>query len=337
MQRRNFVAAFLVALLVVLAGSWFGFSRIDGVTPVEPASDAAATISDLYIFIGVFAGLIFLSVTIPLALIISRYRERGLPREVEGPQVRGNTRLEVGWTVASCLIVLVIVAATLIAANGINDPEPVARAAASAQGGAVEGERLPVLVEGRQFYWRFVYENGAVAVDTLRIPVDRVADLTITAPDVDVAHSFWVPALHGKMDAIPGVTNHLRLLPNRTGTFRGRCAELCGIQHSVMNLEVVVMESAEFDAWLDENGEEQPELGQELFDNVCSKCHFAAPEYAPNIAGSPILQDPEQVEEIVTNGIRRMPPVGRGWSERELDALTDFFAAPGGEDDGDQS
>jgi mono/diheme cytochrome c family protein len=134
------------------------------------------------------------------------------------------------------------------------------------------------------------------------------------------------------------VTNHLRLLPNRTGTFRGRCAELCGIQHSVMNLEVVVMGTAEFDAWLEEQGEEQPELGQELFDNVCSKCHFAAPEYAPNIAGNPVLQDREQLEDIVTNGIRRMPPVGRGWSERELDALAGLFAGPGEqEDDGDES
>jgi cytochrome c oxidase subunit 2 len=329
-QRRNFVAAVLVAVVVVLAGSWFGFSRINGVSPVEPESPAASSISDLYLFIGAFAAAIFLSVTIPLALIIARYRERGLPREVEGPQVRGNVRLEVGWTVASFVIVIVIVAFTLYKADGINNPQPAARAAASAGGSIGAADRLPVEVEGRQFYWRFVYENGAVAIDHLRLPLDRVADLTISAPDYDVAHSFWVPALGGKLDAIPGVTNHLRMLPEKVGTYRGRCAELCGIQHAVMNLEVEVMPSAEFDDWLEQQGGAQPGLGKEIFEGVCSKCHFAAPEYAPNIIGNPILGDRQQLVQLVENGRGRMPAVGKGWSDRELDALAGYVKQFGG-------
>jgi cytochrome c oxidase subunit 2 len=334
-QRRNFVAAFLVALLVVLAGSWFGFSRIDGVTPVEPASSEASAISDLYLFIGIFAAVIFLSVTIPLALIISRYRERGLPREVEGPQVRGNTRLELGWTLASVVIVLVIVAYTLVQAADINDPNRSIRTAAGPRSLAVVAPELTILVEGRQFYWRYVYPNGAIAIDRLRLPVDRTTNLAVTAPGNDVIHSWWSPALGGKIDAIPRVTNHLQLEPDRVGVFQGRCAELCGIQHSEMNLSVEVMPGDEFDEWLEEQIRDQPELGQVLFEGVCSKCHFAAPEYAPNIAGNPILADREQLEDVVTNGRGRMPPVGRGWSERELDALAEFFAQ--GEDDGDQS
>jgi cytochrome c oxidase subunit 2 len=329
-QRRNFVAVFLVALAVVLAGSWFGFSRIEGVSPVEPASSAAAAINDLYIFIGAFAALIFLSVAIPLALIIARYRERGLPREVEGPQVRGNTRLEIGWTAASVVIVLVIVAATLYKGHDLNNPDRSFRSAAGGRVLAATTPALEIAVEGRQYYWRYVYPNGAVSIDRLRLPVDREADLVVTAPAQDVIHSWWAPALNGKMDAIPGVTNHLQITPNRVGVFQGRCAELCGIQHTQMTLSVEVMPAAEFDAWLEQAGNAQPDLGKEIFEGVCSKCHFAAPEYAPNIIGNPLLADAPRVEQLVQNGVRRMPAVGRGWSERELDALAEYVAQFGG-------
>ena len=260
---------------------------------------------------------IFLSVMIPLALIIARYRERGLPRETEGPQIRGNTRLELLWTAIPIGIVVVIAAFTLYKAPGIIDP---ARAAE---------EELEIAVEGRQFYWRYVYANGVIAIDTLRVPVGRVVDLEVTAPEEDVIHSFWAPALGGKIDAIPGKANHFRFRPNRTGRFEGRCAELCGIQHSDMDLFVDVLSEDEFDAWVEETAQKQraggPELGQTLFEDVCSKCHFAAPEYAPNIAGTPILGDAKAITQLVTEGRGRMPAVGRGWSERELDSLTQFL------------
>jgi cytochrome c oxidase subunit 2 len=327
-QRRTLVAAVLVAVLVVLAGSWFGLSGRKGLTPVPPASTGAEGIDDLYLFIGAFAAFIFLTVTIPLALIIARYRERGLPREVEGPQIRGNTRLELTWTAIPIVIVLVIVAFTLYKAPGISDPDQ-----AAAGGGDV-----PIRVEGRQFYWRYVYGNGAVAIDTLRIPVGREVDLEVTAPDSDVIHSFWVPALGGKMDAIPGAENHLRLKATRTGVFDGRCAELCGIQHSEMNLKVEVLPAAEFDSWLDRvSGEQDAEtLGKALWEGVCAKCHFAAPEFAPSIIGNPTLGDAARLRELVTNGRGQMPAVGRGWTDAEYEALAGFVRqfAPPGETDG---
>jgi cytochrome c oxidase subunit 2 len=329
-QRRTLVAAVLVAVLVALAGSWFGFSGRKGLTPVAPASVGAEGIDDLYLFIGVFAAVIFLSVTIPLALIIAWYRERGLPREVEGPQIRGNTRLELTWTAIPIVIVLVIVAFTLYKAPGINDPDGDARAAAGS---------VPIRVEGRQFYWRYVYENGAVAIDTLRIPVGREVDLEVTALDSDVIHSFWVPALGGKMDAIPGVENHLRLKATRSGVFDGRCAELCGIQHSAMNFKVEALPAAEFDSWLDRAAREQgaETLGMALWEGVCAKCHFAAPEYAPNIIGNPTLGEPARLRQLVTEGRGRMPAVGRGWTDAEHEALAGFvrqFAPPGEQDGG---
>ena len=337
MQRRNLVAAVLVLIVVVLAGSWFGFSGRDGLTPVEPASTQAEDISDLYVFIGIFAAAIFLSVAITLALIVARYRERGLPREVEGPQVRGNTRLEVGWTLASLVIVIVIVAFSLVVGGNLNNPE--GRAAAATGGGSTDTASLTVLTEGRQFYWRYVYENGAIAIDRLRIPVGRTVDLEITAPDTDVIHSWWAPALGGKMDAIPGVTNHLQITPTKTGIFDGRCAELCGIQHTAMDLSVEVMEVEEFEEWLEREAGRESELGNALFEGVCSKCHFAAPEYAPNIIGNPILQDEEQLRQLVENGRGRMPAVGRDWTDREHEALFEYFSgggAGGGGEEGEE-
>jgi cytochrome c oxidase subunit 2 len=324
-RRRTLVAVVLVAGVVILAGSWFGISGRQGLTPVEPSGPSAEGIDELYLFIGFFAALIFLSVMIPLALILARYRERGLPRDAEGPQIRGNTRLELLWTAISIGIVAILVGFTLYQAPDIEDP---------ARAGEDENA-LEIQVEGRQFYWRYVYPNGAVAIDRLRLPVDRVARLHITAPEWDVVHSYWIPALGGKRDAIPGHVNELELLPERTGVFDGKCGELCGLQHSAMNFEAEVLTAEEFDSWV-EQAVEAEELGQTMWEDVCSKCHFAAPEYAPNIAGNPLLGDADAITQIVTQGRGRMPAVGRGWSERELNALTEYLAtlAPQESDDG---
>ena len=318
MGRRSLAAVILVAVAVLLAFSWFGWGR-EGLTPVPAASPNAAGINQLYAFIGFFAVAIFLSVMIPLALILGRYRERGLPREAEGPQVRGNTRLELLWTITPTIIVLIISAFTLYKAPQIVDAKPAAGAAA---------EPVRIAVEGRQFYWRYVYENRAVAIDTLRVPVDRVIDLDITAPGHDVVHSFWVPTLMGKLDAIPGNHNHLEFRPTRVGVFDGRCGELCGIQHTQMNFQVEVLREDEFERWLDETAAAQAagrsDLGKTLWEGACAKCHLGAPEYAPNLIGNPLLADEKAIRQTVTLGRGQMPAVGRGWSDREVRALTQY-------------
>ena len=309
----------LVVAAVVLAASWFGFSGRQGLTPVEPASPSAEGIDDVYLFIGAFAVLIFLSVMVPLALIIGRYRERDLPREAEAPQIRGNVRLELLWTGIPVLIVIAIAGFTLYKAGGIDDP-------ARADGGERREPDLRIAVEGRQFYWRYTYENGAVAIDRLRVPVGRYVRLDVTAPNWDVVHSYWVPALGGKVDAIPGKPNRLLWLPTRTGVFQGKCAELCGLQHTAMTFQVEVLSQEAYDSWVQEaGGDDTGDLGESIFNGVCAKCHFAAPEYAPNIAGNPILGDANQIRQIVTQGRGKMPAVGKGWTDRELTALTEYL------------
>ena len=134
---------------------------------------------------------------------------------------------------------------------------------------------LRVNVRAEQFWWRFGYElpDGSVleTANELHLPIGATAEFVLTS--TDVIHSFWIPSLGGKMDAIPGRTNLLRLTPTRTGTYRGVCAEFCGPSHTFMAFPVVVHEVAEYEAWL--AAERQPATGgSEAFRAAgCGACH----------------------------------------------------------------
>ena len=108
-----------------------------------------------------------------------------------------------------------------------------------------------VRVTGEEWWWRVEYltDGGAVAsANELRLPVGRPTEVALGADDV--IHSFWIPALAGKMDMFPGRETRLTLEPFRTGVFRGQCAELCGTGHALMAFSAVVMEPAAFEEWL---------------------------------------------------------------------------------------
>src|SRR5207249_8119058 len=170
-----------------------------------------------------------------LVLFIFKYRSAGRPREVEGPQVIGHTNLEIAWTVAPVLILAAIAAFVFAKVAGIKN----APAAADAQ---------TIRIEGHQFYWQFDYPNGAISIDRLRVPVNRKIQLEIVS--ADVAHSWWVPALGGKLDAIPGQANRESFRATKEGTFRGQCAEFCGIQHAAMIAYVEVLQQEDYDMWV---------------------------------------------------------------------------------------
>ena len=153
-------------------------------------------------------------------------------------------------------------------------------------------------------------------------------------------HSFWVPALAGKRDAIPGQETSFKVLPTSPGRHEVICGEFCGLQHAIMRGSVEVVPAGEFDRWLGEQEEAQSagdsDLGEQIWAGVCSKCH--GPEYVgevgPPLEGSPIVSDADAVERIVRNGQRAMPAVGQGWSDEQMEALTDYLEeeiAGGGE------
>jgi heme/copper-type cytochrome/quinol oxidase subunit 2 len=191
--------------------------------------------------------------------------------------------------------------------------------------------QLEITVTGRQFYWQYEYPNGVIAIDTMRAPAGVPVRLEVTAPDSDVIHSWWIPALGGKIDAIPGTVNETWFEADNPGTYTGQCAELCGLEHANMLAAVEVMPEAEFAAWLEQRRTEQTagtgELGKEEWQGVCAKCHGLAGEggIGPRIAGSIVLSDPAAVESLVRNGRRTMPAVGSGWTSEQVEALANYL------------
>jgi cytochrome c oxidase subunit 2 len=138
---------------------------------------------------------------------------------------------------------------------------------------------LRISVDGEQFWWRVRYlqPNGA-SIETaneVRVPVGRTVVFALASPDV--IHSFWIPGLAGKVDMIPGRTNELVARATKPGVYRGACTEFCGLGHARMAFDVVAMEPAEFDQWLERTAlpaAEMRDRGRELFENHgCGGCH----------------------------------------------------------------
>ena len=233
------LAGALTALLLIAAPAPAANGGFSPVEPESPKAEGSATPSGSS---AIFIIVIFVLVEGLLIAFVVRYRRRGRPRDADGPQVHGSTKLELIWTAAPVLILAAIAAFVFVKLPGIQDAPNAAKADAS----------LQVRVTGRQFYWQFEYPNGVIAINRLVAPQGRPVRLTVTAPEFDVIHSWWIPPLNGKMDALPAVENHLWFQAERTGVFRGQCAELCGLKHAKMLAEVEVLPAAEFDRWLEE-------------------------------------------------------------------------------------
>ena len=299
-----------VALLALgLAGA--AAAGNGGVAPPSPASPGAAHIRSVYwLILGVSAA-IFLLVEVTLVVFVVRYRSAGRGREVEGAQIRGHTKLELAWTAGPVLILAVIVGFVFYEISGINGNSSAATTAPA------------IRIEGHQYYWEFIYPNGKVAIDDLRLPFDKPAHFEIVSTDVD--HSWWIPALGGKVDAIPGRTNRATWRPTKLGTFHGQCAEFCGLLHTEMLATVEVVPPDEFQAWLQSRTAD--EVGHDTFNGVCAKCHGLSGQglVGPPISQSPLLADREALTVLFRNGRNAMPPVGNDWSDQQLNATIDYL------------
>jgi cytochrome c oxidase subunit 2 len=298
----GFVCVAVLATAAVAAAANGGF------TPVDAHSPNAHRINETYYVILGFTAAIFLVVEGLLVAFVVRYRSRNRDRTVEGAQVHGHTRLELIWTAVPVLIITAIFGFVFYKLPGISGP-PEAQAA----------DRLHIRVDAHQFYWQFTYPNGAVSIDELHLPVERVAVLSLNAEDV--IHSWWVPELGGKTDAIPGRTNSTWYQPQSTGTFVGQCAELCGLFHERMLARVVVTSSADYESWIATTAKKQ--LGKMEWQGVCAKCHGmqGQGDYGPALATNPLLTQPAGLAAIVREGRGRMPDVGSNWTETQLRAL----------------
>ena len=306
-MRRRFVA-FSLLPVAALAFAGQGLASNGGISPVNPVSPNAGRITDAYWVIMALTGAVFLIVETVLITFLIRFRRRGRPRSAEGPQIHGAAKLEVIWTVIPVLILAVIVSFVFYKLPGIKNTPP-----------ASASDRLNVKVEAHQFYWRFIYPDGSESINILRVPLDRVVTLELTS--ADVIHSWWVPALGGKTDTIPGKTNHTWFQAKRVGVYPIRCAEFCGIQHAAMHGFVQVT-----------RGGAQPtgaELGKQVVQGVCASCHGFRLEglIGPAIASNPTLSDAKGLRTLLRNGFGKMPAVGKTWDDRLLNATAAYLKA----------
>jgi cytochrome c oxidase subunit II len=315
-------------VLVSLLGAALAFASVAyadnaGFAPVTPHSPNADRINDVYVWIAILTGIVFVVVEGALLWFIFKYRRRDRDRTLEGPQIHGATRLELIWTVIPILIIAAIAAFVFYKLPGIEDVP-----SAQAQGGP-----LKVRIEGRQFYWQFTYPNGAVSINELRVPVGRVVRVDVHSPDVD--HSWWVPALQGKFDAIPGQPNDTWFQADRAGTYEGQCGEFCGVYHAAMRARVIAGSASDYASYLAKLRDPKV-LGRQEWEGVCAQCHAlnGAGAYGPNIQSNGLLVQASGLRTLLTQGLNRsgsvssyMPPVGKGWTDAQFNALMTYVKA----------
>jgi cytochrome c oxidase subunit 2 len=312
-RRIAFVSA--VASFLALAAAHVAAAGNAGFLPGEPHSPNAHGINDIYIFVFAFTAFIFVLVEGALIAFIVKYRRGKRARTADAPQIHGSTKLEITWTVVPVLILVAIGAYVLVKLPGIKN----APAAAAA-------DQATIQIEGHQFYWRFVYPNGAVSINRMVAPADTVVNEDIVGLDWDVNHSWWVTDLGGKVDAIPGEVNKT-WFKAPTGDYVARCAELCGIQHALMQGVVHVVPRAQYEQFISHRAADPSGsgLGKEEFTGVCMTCHRLDKKYVgPALGGNPLLGQVKGLTQLLRNGQGQMPPVGKNWTEAQIQALVAY-------------
>jgi cytochrome c oxidase subunit 2 len=312
---RRKLPSLVLAVLLALATAGVARASNGGFTPVQPASPNASHIQHAYYLILGFTAGIFVLVESLLVAFVWKYRSRGRPRAVEGAQVHGHTRLELIWTAFPVAILAVIAAFVFYELPSI-DSAPAAT------------DPIHITIEGHQYYWQFDYPNGARSIGTLHVPAGAVVDLKVVSPDV--IHSWWIPALGGKIQAIPGRTNHSWFQAKQPGSWEGQCAELCGVFHASMTAVVRAESQQAYRHYISTVARET--IGKQEWNGVCATCHgnLGQGGYGPGISTSALLKSQSSLLGILRDGVDTparpgaMPPVGATWTKQQIDALTAY-------------
>lgn len=240
-------------------------------TTWSPKGKQATEIDDLSRMIFIIAGVVGVLVFVILGSILLRYRRRkGDEDGIDEPeQVHGNNRLETLWTIVPAVILFGLAVFNVKTIWSVQE---------------VGKNPMKIEVVGQQWWWEFRYHDGGFSTDPtiitanqMVIPVDTDIELGIRSRDV--IHSFWIPALNGKRDAVPGRTQPLIFHATKTGTFAGQCTEFCGLSHGYMQMEVKVLSQADFAKWVDDQTALPKTMtgmaaeGQKEFESRCAYCH----------------------------------------------------------------
>jgi cytochrome c oxidase subunit II len=269
-RRRRLVLALCVttaATLIITPAALANF-----LTPKSGGSPNANNIDTLYKLVLYVAAVVF--VIVEGALVYSVYKFRAKKGAVAA-QIHGNTRLEIGWTVAAALILVVLTVITFVKLPSIinppnSDPGGLVLSASLNQPTPPNGKKLTICVTARQYIWRYTYGAGCdqnafspklpYSYQEMVVPANTTVVLVIQA--TDVIHSWWIPSLGGKVDAVPGYTTYTWFkapqasTPGHPVVYHGQCAQLCGRNHAAMTALVKVLSPADYTSWLGLQGQE---------------------------------------------------------------------------------
>jgi cytochrome c oxidase subunit 2 len=329
---------FALAILIIPAIlAACGASADDNpMTTIDPAGSAGDEIQGIYSLIWWLAAAVFILVEGALVFAIFKYRRNKNLVNGRPAPVHGNTRLEIIWTLVPAIILVVIAVPTIQGIATLSEKRD---------------DTFHVRVIGNQFFWEFEYPDivgpdgqPLRVVDEMHIPVDTRIDLTIVSNDV--IHSFWVPRLNGKMDAIPGRENHLWLEADEAGTFEGQCAEFCGEAHALMRMTVVADTPEDFQNWIATATAPPPtdpvEAGKQIVETLCAACHLVEGTAAQGAVGPELTNfaNNDQIAGVVENNEENLrawladPPGVKpgtampnlGLSPQQIDALVAYLA-----------
>lgn len=265
-NRRSWLLAGLVGLVLLLSGC----AEDAPLDTLDPEGPAARTIQDLVGPVFLIAGVVFVLVEFGVLFIAWKYRRRhDDDDDVLPEQVHGNNRLEIGWTILPAVVLAFVAVFTLVTIFELEKRDD---------------DAIEIRVAGQQWWWEFTYDvdgDGETDITTateMVIPAGQQVDLTITSNDV--IHSFWIPRLNGKRDAVPGRSHTLSLESDEPGYFFGQCTEFCGLSHAEMRMRVIALPQEEYDAWVEQQMQDGPTpetaaqaRGQETFQAACASCH----------------------------------------------------------------
>ncbi|HEV2469825.1 MAG TPA: cytochrome c oxidase subunit II [Candidatus Sulfotelmatobacter sp.] len=286
----------------------------------------AGNVDALFIFLVIVSGLMTLLIFTSVIYFAARYRHR---RGVLAEQIEGSTPLEITWSIIPLVVFMVIFAwGAVVYFNSRTPPR----------------DATEVYVVAKQWMWKMEHAEGQREINELHVPVNRDVKLIMTSQDV--IHSFFVPAFRMKQDVLPGRYTVAWFRATQPGTYHLFCSQYCGTQHSGMIGSIIVMEPAQYEAWMS-GGSTGPlsATGEKLFAELgCSTCHRTDTQgRGPNLQGvfgKPVLlQDGRSVtadenyirESIldpgakVVNGFKPVMPTFQGLvSEEQLNALVAY-------------
>ncbi|WP_420610860.1 cytochrome c oxidase subunit II [Candidatus Poriferisodalis sp.] len=277
---------------LLLAGCATG--RLDATDPIGQEARDIDFLMRLSGWMAVGVG-IFVAAAVFAIIVKFRAKPTDDPDDLP-PQIHGNRKAELTWTIIPTALLVFLTIFTLPTVFALAD----------------EGTGRTIKVEGQQWWWQFTYELDEDEIKKYNLDQDSRYEI-VTANDLvirtgeevnleihsnDVIHSFWIPQLNGKKDAVPGRVHHWRISSDEPGIFYGECVEFCGLSHANMQMRTIVLTPEDFDRWMREQlagqlaaqvapAEESPEAaGAALFETHCISCHVVDGAYESAAGGN---------------------------------------------------